>query len=98
MLTTYKDKLKGERLEWVDEVPPLNQQDGADVLATMLHTNGRESRDQAERGTRMKAALDKLASLGGINSIPDPLAWQREIRQDRPLPERDNLTCMCLLI
>ncbi len=26
---------------------------------------------------------------GSGTSIPDPLAWQREIRQDRPLPSRD---------
>ena len=90
MLTTYKAKLKGERLQWVDEVPPLTQQDGADVLVTILHTNGRASLDKAERGARMKAALDKLATLGGISSIPDPVAWQREMRQDRPLPGRDN--------
>ncbi|CAN5773019.1 hypothetical protein BH20VER1_BH20VER1_12440 [soil metagenome] len=27
---------------------------------------------------------------GGIRSIPDPVAWQREQRQDRPLPGREE--------
>lgn len=38
----------------------------------------------------MAAVLSQLAAAGGIRSIPDPLAWQREIRQDRPLPGRDD--------
>lgn len=35
------------------------------------------------------SALKELAAMGGIASIPDPAAWQREIREDRPLPGRD---------
>lgn len=38
---------------------------------------------------RMKA-LEDLAALGGIKSIPDPVAWQREMRKDRPLGGRDE--------
>ena len=34
------------------------------------------------------AALERIARRGGIPSIPDPVAWQREIREDRPLPGR----------
>ncbi len=90
MLTTYKAKLKGERIEWVDEVPPLDPHHGADVLVTVLQGNGHTSLDRAERGKRMKAALDKLAAAGGVSSIPDPVAWQREIRKDRPLPGRED--------
>lgn len=30
-----------------------------------------------------------LAQGGSGKSIPDPVAWQREIRADRPLPGRD---------
>ena len=30
-----------------------------------------------------------VAQGGSGKSIPDPLAWQREIRADRPLPGRD---------
>lgn len=32
------------------------------------------------------AALRKLQELGTFNAITDPVAWQREIRKDRPLP------------
>lgn len=30
-----------------------------------------------------------IAKGGSGTSIPDPVAWQREIRADRPLPNRD---------
>ena len=32
----------------------------------------------------MAAALEKLAASGNVTDIGDPVAWQREIRQDRP--------------
>jgi hypothetical protein len=30
-----------------------------------------------------------MSYTNGFKGIPDPSAWQREIRQDRPLPERE---------
>ncbi len=41
-----------------------------------------------ERRARAMAALGRLAARGGIRSIPDPVAWQREQRKDCPLPGR----------
>ena len=39
---------------------------------------------------RRKEAFQALRALGGLREvIPDPVAWQRELRQDRPLPGRD---------
>ena len=38
---------------------------------------------------RRKAAYAGLRALGGLSdAIPDPVAWQREIREDRTLPGR----------
>ena len=35
-------------------------------------------------------ALKELRKLGGLRHvIPDPVAWQREQRRERPLPGRD---------
>lgn len=37
-----------------------------------------------------KEALATLRALGGLKDvIPDPVAWQREQREDRPLPGRE---------
>lgn len=47
-------------------------------------------RATAEMLRRRKEALDGLRALGGLrDTIPDPVVWQRELRQDRPLPGRD---------
>lgn len=44
---------------------------------------------EAERGRRMTEAIRKLRDLGTFAHIEDPVAWQREMRKDRPLPGRD---------
>lgn len=33
--------------------------------------------------------LDKLANNGGVASISDPSAWQKEVRNDKPLLNRE---------
>ena len=38
---------------------------------------------------RRKAALAEIRRLNPYRDITDPVAWQREIRQDRPLPGRE---------
>jgi hypothetical protein len=39
---------------------------------------------------RRSEAFAALRAMGGLHDvIPDPVAWQREIRKDRPLPGRD---------
>ena len=32
--------------------------------------------------------LRELSNSGGVRSISDPAAWQREVRRERPLPGR----------
>ena len=37
-----------------------------------------------------KEALAGLRALGGLKDvIPDPVTWQRELREDNPLPGRE---------
>ena len=90
MLNTYKAKLNGNHLEWSDEVPLEIRSGEMDVLVTVLERNGSHLAGKAERGKRMVAALERLAAMGGVPSIPDPVAWQREMREDRPLPGREE--------
>ena len=40
---------------------------------------------------RREAALENVRKLNPYRDITDPVAWQREIREDRPLPGRDYL-------
>ena len=46
--------------------------------------------DWPERRAQALAALRRLHELGTFKEIKDPVAWQREIRKDRPLPGREE--------
>jgi antitoxin component of MazEF toxin-antitoxin module len=37
----------------------------------------------------VKRAIRNLQKIRPFSTIKDPVAWQREIRKDRPLPGRD---------
>jgi hypothetical protein len=41
-----------------------------------------------QEGTPLDALIE-LRKLGAFKDISDPIAWQREQRKDRPLPDRD---------
>lgn len=38
--------------------------------------------------TAIQLAIRELQKVGAYQHIKDPVAWQRQIRQDRPLPGR----------
>ena len=38
---------------------------------------------------RREAALENVRKLNPYRDITDPVEWQRELREDRPLPGRD---------
>ncbi|MBF0158709.1 MAG: DUF2281 domain-containing protein [Magnetococcales bacterium] len=44
----------------------------------------------AHRRDVLAKALEAAVRLNPFRDISDPVAWQREIRQDRPLPGRDD--------
>lgn len=37
----------------------------------------------------IRRLFKQLANMNAFSEIKDPVAWQREIRKDRPLPGRD---------
>ena len=85
-MPTYKAILRGDHVEWLGPAPETNG--GIAVQITVIEEP--TPTDAAARGQAMAAALQKIADAGGVPSIPDPVAWQREIRRDRPLPGRDD--------
>lgn len=87
---TYSPILKGDRLEWLGEAPPEVDRDRAiSVDVTILRDERFSTSRTPHAGERMAAALEKLAASQAVASIEDPIAWQREVRRDRPLPSRD---------
>lgn len=88
MSNAYKANLVGNRLEWVDEAPHLPIGSASTpVLVTILPPAELTTKEMRRRRV---AALERIAARGGIQSIPDPVAWQREMREDRPLRGRDD--------
>lgn len=86
MLPTYRAVLRGDHLEWEDEVPEqtANQQ-RLDVFVTIVSDS---LSDEDSRGRRMASALERLAQKGGPSTIADASDWQRGQREERPLPGR----------
>ncbi len=58
-------------------------------IAKLIKLEDSEVKQEDERGAKMADLLEQLASQDAFKEIDDPAAWQREIRQDRVLPERE---------
>ncbi len=86
MNTSYAAVLRDGRIEWVGDPPPgLSPDQPVRVQVTLIDP----SRSEAS-GARLAAILQRIADAGGLTSIPDPDAWDRERREDRPLPGRES--------
>ena len=88
MANTYRAVLNGDHLEWVDDKPDDVGDEPLSVQVTILEETISEKKKT--QGEMAAAWLQKIADRGGIKGIEDPVAWQREIRKDRPLPGRDE--------
>lgn len=89
MLQTYKARLHGAQIEWLGEIPQ-DLYDGQDVHITLLEEHTRLAQKDETQGQQMARILKELASLNITASIQDPAAWQREIRAEKPLADRDD--------
>ena len=89
MQTEYKAILTDDHLEWKGERPKfLVSGKPAEVVITIPAVSSESSKEEMRR--RRVAALRNIAAEGGIPSIPDAVAWQREMREDRKLPGREE--------
>ncbi len=70
---------------------PQNLRHGRVKVVATLESELESARPggEAKSGTPLEA-LKELRKLGGLRHVvPDPVAWQREQRKERPLPDRD---------
>jgi hypothetical protein len=84
MSMTYTGILRDNSIEWTAPAPELPPE-GVRVQVTLLE-GGPAACDQ---GQQMAAALGRLAAARALATIADPVAWEREVRQDRELLGRD---------
>jgi hypothetical protein len=90
MASTYKATLHGDRLEWRGGAPDVPPDRDVDVIVKVVGSFRPSGEDEAGRGARAAAALERIAAAGGPG-IEDPLAWEREMREERPLPGREEV-------
>jgi len=82
MQHTYEAILNGNQVNWTGNAP--EQKHPLRVQITVLE----ETPDDHTRGETMAQALTLLAQKGTFSAVEDPVAWQRQSRQDRSLPGR----------
>lgn len=83
MKRAYKAILHGDRVEWLDGAP-----DADGPIQVYVTISNLPDPEDPEGGTVFEM-FQALADMGAFDEIEDPVAWQREIRKDRPLPGRD---------
>ena len=69
-------------------IPPEMRSSKVKVTATLERMGASDVPSDSVSKVRM-VALEELRKLNPFREIIDPVAWQREIRKDRPLPGRD---------
>ena len=85
MLRTYKAILHGDRVEWIEKPPERTYP--VQVHITLLDDVTLKA--SHGRGQDMVDALTALSNSGAFSAITDPVSWQRGVRHERPLLERD---------
>ena len=84
MKRAYKAVLHGDRVEWLDAAPEAKGPLPVEITVEMGPIG-----DLTEEEIKPVSHLfQALADMGTFADIEDPVAWQREIRKDRPLPGR----------
>jgi hypothetical protein len=86
MLRIYRAILHGDHVEWLDKPPEPTQ--SVPIHITLLDEASLEP--ARERGRVMAEALAALASRRTFAAITNPVAWQHEVRHERPLPARER--------
>ena len=83
-MKTYEAIIEGDKVTWIGDRPAVAGRAHVRMKIELL------SEGDQPNGTKLaRIAREAVEQYGGITSIPDPVAWQREIRQDRPLPGRE---------
>ena len=90
MLSTLRATVQGDKIHWEEAVGDLLPPGcSVEVLVTILGDEARALSPE-ERGRRRVAALQKMAETSALQTIEDPVQWQRAARGERPLPGRES--------
>lgn len=70
-------------------VPKAYVDDARLKLGQKIQVGGPIVSPKAQDRGAITQAIRNLQRVGAYSDIKDPIAWQREVRKDRPLPGRD---------
>lgn len=88
MLQTYKAVLRGNRLEW--HGAPLAARSNQPVAVHVTILEESEQLTDIRPGQEMADILEQLAAIHALADLTDPASWERNLRTERPLPERES--------
>lgn len=77
--------------EEIDSLSPVDMAKVVDFVGYLKSQSVKRpvhNETEEERQTAIRAGFRALQASGAFAEIEDPVAWQREIRKDRPLPGR----------
>ncbi len=86
-MSTLKQQILND-LELLPETMQAETLDFVQFLKTKLNRT-QEPVPTPPNGATIAQILERLAERNTLSGITDPSAWQREIRKDRVLPEKD---------
>lgn len=73
--------------KYVTQLPPEKQQEVLDFVTFLyLPRNTTTTLVGKERASHIRKSLKSLAKMKAFADISEPVEWQRNIREDRPLP------------
>lgn len=84
-MTTYAAVLRDRQIEWQGDRP--RSLDAGRPINVFVTVPEESAISNVNQGQQLAAALEQLAQLGTFRDT-DAARWQREIRADRPLPDR----------
>jgi hypothetical protein len=88
-MTTITEKILND----LAELPTEMQMEALDFVMSLkakLAKNKVLDTETKPNGPVIAETLEKASKRNLFADIDDPVAWQREIRKDRPLPEREE--------
>lgn len=87
------NKITQEIIEDLSSLPPEMQKEALDFvrfLQAKQSSRERKTNDNEPNGTKLAQLMEEASNKNLFSHIKDPAMWQSEIREDRPLPGREN--------
>ena len=76
-------------LEDVESLPKKFQIETLDFVQFLKSKIKKSEQTEEPNGTKLAKLMSEASEKNLFSDIKDPVAWQREIRKDRPLPGRE---------